>query len=343
MLPGYYPLSNAWTPRERLLGLAFTALAAFNVFFVLSPRPAQSTAVLDFWATAKYIDLTHSIEPSMPVWEAFAQPSIGAALAGKTAAPIINATDEFTYGMQGFIATQVTLTTDQLGTQLDPPAHWNEYGATISDVPPTVALRPLVVVDITTSVKADPAYAAQVSDVEAWEANYGRVPYGSVVLFRSDWSKGWGKPSDVTDYPGVSLDTLKFLHLKRGILVHGHEPLDTDMTDNLEGEAWLMHNNFMQIEGVTNTHLLPPSGCLLSIGYPKIQGGTGGYARLVAICPGDWKYGVTISEAPGAPLATQPYPLRRGEDGVLKPTKGAKPTKYCSGAGSLGCPFVWND
>ena len=205
MLPGYYPLSNAWTPRERLLGLAFTALAAFNVFFVLSPRPAQSTAVLDFWATAKYIDLTHSIEPSMPVWEAFAQPSIGAALAGKTAAPIINATDEFTYGMQGFIATQVTLTTDQLGTQLDPPAHWNEYGATISDVPPTVALRPLVVVDITTSVKADPAYAAQVSDVEAWEASHGRVPYGSVVLFRSDWSKGWGKPSDVTDYPGVSL------------------------------------------------------------------------------------------------------------------------------------------
>ena len=205
----------------------------------------------------------------------------------------------------------------------------------------------LVVVDLTPKVADEPGYHAAVTDVLDWEAQHGTVPAGSVVCFRSDWSRRWDEyaasGSMPATFPGVSLAALKFLHEERSILVHGHEPLDTDMTDNLEGEAWLMHNNFMQIEGVTNTHLLPPSGCLLSIGYPKIQGGTGGYARLVAICPGDWKYGVTISEAPGAPLATQPYPLRRGEDGVLKPTKGAKPTKYCSGAGSLGCPFVWND
>ena len=30
---------------------------------------------------------------------------------------------------------------------------------------------------------------------------------------------------------------------------HGHEPLDTDSTDTLEGEAWLMHNDFAQDEG----------------------------------------------------------------------------------------------
>lgn len=37
----------------------------------------------------------------------------------------INQGDEFSYGKQGFIATAYVLTTDQVGTQLDPPAHWN--------------------------------------------------------------------------------------------------------------------------------------------------------------------------------------------------------------------------
>ncbi len=32
--------------------------------------------------------------------------------------------DVFTYDKHGFEATNYVLTTDQLGTQLDPPAHW---------------------------------------------------------------------------------------------------------------------------------------------------------------------------------------------------------------------------
>ena len=67
-------------------------------------------------------------------------------------------------------------------------------------------------------------------------------------------------------------------------------------------EAWLMHANFLQIEGATNLHLLPPTGCLLSIGFAKILGGAGGYARLIAVCPEDWAHGVTVATHPGAPL-----------------------------------------
>ena len=64
--------------------------------------------------------------------------------------------------------------------------------------------------------------------------------------------------------------------LASSILLHGHEPLDTDMTVSLEGEAWLMHHNFMQIEGATNLHLVPEAGALLSISFAKLEGGTGG-------------------------------------------------------------------
>jgi hypothetical protein len=97
---------------------------------------------------AKYIDLTHAFSPTMPVWEGFAQPTTSATTAGKTMKGFIAKGAEFTYAEQGFIATSYVLSTDQLGTQLDPPAHWNEYGSTISDIPPTVAVRPLVVIDI---------------------------------------------------------------------------------------------------------------------------------------------------------------------------------------------------
>jgi hypothetical protein len=33
-----------------------------------------------------------------------------------------------------------------------------------------------------------------------------------------------------------------------------------------------------------------------------LAGGLGGYARYVAICPADWKYGVSVGEVPEAPL-----------------------------------------
>ena len=53
----------------------------------------------------------------------------------------------------------------QYGTQLDPPAHWDEFGATISDLPASFTLRPLVVIDIHEQVAQDEGYHATVDDI----------------------------------------------------------------------------------------------------------------------------------------------------------------------------------
>lgn len=66
---------------------------------------------------ARYIDLTHTLTPSIPVWSGFAPSTFGPALNPETGEPYKYATD-------GFEATRYELGTDQLGTQLDPPAHW---------------------------------------------------------------------------------------------------------------------------------------------------------------------------------------------------------------------------
>jgi kynurenine formamidase len=103
-----------------------------------------------------------------------------------------------------------------------------------------------------------------------------------VVFVRCDWSKKWPDPALATDpnFPGVSLAALRFLHLQRNILFHGHEPLDTDTTPDLEGEAWLLRNGYTQAEGVANLDQVPEKGALVAIGYPKLGGGTGGYRDL---------------------------------------------------------------
>jgi kynurenine formamidase len=217
----------------------------------------------------------------------------------------------YTYEKDGFEATHYDLSTDQLGTQLDPPAHWNPYYPAIDELPPTYAIRPLVVIPIQDKVAKDPGYQMSVDDIRDWEKRNGKIPEGSVVFIRSDWSKEWPNPelATRTQFPGVKLDALKFLHLERKILFHGHEALDTDTTPTLEGEAWLLRNGYTQGEGVANLDKVPEKGALVAIGFPKLQGGTGGYARYIAICPPGWKYGVTVGELPEAPMKSFARPL----------------------------------
>lgn len=253
---------------------------------------------------AKYVDLTHTITPTIPVWVGFGPSTFARTRDLKTNRP-------YDYQPDGFGVTSYTLTTDQLGTQLDPPAHWSADYPAIDELPPTFAVRPLVVISIVNQVKQNPGYQMTVADIENWEKEHGQIPEGSVVFIHSDWSKRWPDPKLASErvFPGASLSALQFLHQQRHILFHGHEPLDTDTTPKMEGEAWLLRNGYTQAEGVCNLDQAPETGALVAIGYPKFGGGTGGYARFIAICPPDWKFGVSIDPAKESPLPKLDKPL----------------------------------
>jgi len=303
-----------WLAASRIIGLLVAALAQ-PATSAPAPSPKaelSATNASGLWPiyyqwlkNAKYVDLTHTLTPSIPVWKGFGPCKFGPALHPETGKP-------YTYAKDGFEATQYFLSTDQFGTQLDPPAHWAPEYPAIDELPPTYAIRPLVVVSIVEQVARNPGYALQVSDIKSWETKHGRIPPGSVVMVRSDWSKSWPNPDLATReiFPGVSLDALKFLHEQRHILFHGHEPLDTDDTPTLEGEHWLMHHGYTQAEGVANLDKVPETGALVTIGYPKFKGGLGGYARYIAICPPDWKYGVSVGQVAEAPLPRSDKILR---------------------------------
>jgi len=288
-----------------VLGVLTLSLTAPLLAADTAPPPMSSgTADRGLWSVyehslknAKYIDLTHTLAPAIPVWKGFGPSTFEATLNPETGKP-------YRYAQDGFEATRYNLSTDQFGTQLDPPAHWAPEYPSIDELPATYAVRPMLVISIVDQVAKDPGYSLQVADIERWETEHGRIPAGAVVMVRSDWAKEWPDPTLATRtvFPGVSLAALKFLHQQRQILFHGHEPRDTDATPTLEGEDWLMHHGYTQAEGVAHLDKVPETGCLVTIGYPKFQGGLGGYARYVAICPADWTYGVSVGQVPDAPL-----------------------------------------
>lgn len=54
---------------------------------------------------------------------------------------------------------------------------------------------------------------------------------------------------------------------------------------------------------VANLDQVAETGFLIAIGYPNFQGGLGGYARHIVICPADRKYGISVGQVPEAPLS----------------------------------------
>ena len=115
------------------------ALAAYAVGTTQGERPAQaaqSAQQPDLWqvytdvlSKARYIDLTHTVHPTSVVWKGFGFSKFEPASDPATG-------QRYTYDKAGFEATKYTFATDQLGTQLDPPAHWAPEYPAIDELPP---------------------------------------------------------------------------------------------------------------------------------------------------------------------------------------------------------------
>ena len=110
---------------------------------------------------ASYVDLTHRITPDIPVWKGF-----GSSTFEPTVNPETN--EPYNFAKDGFEATAYHLATDQLGTQLDPPAHWDPNYPAIDELPASYAVRPLVVINTAPQVRKDPKYFLHTDGVKAW-------------------------------------------------------------------------------------------------------------------------------------------------------------------------------
>ncbi len=225
----------------------------------------------------RFVDLSHAVSPETPHWSGF---------------PDMRDETYYNYGKDGFFANQYHMVS-QYGTHVDSPCHFIEGGRSVDRIKPEEMILPLCVIDISEKAAADADYAATIEDIEAWEAENGRIPNGAFAALRTDWSKR----SDLDNfdsegnkhYPAWGLEALRFLVEQRNVTAVGHETSDTDppalsSVNGYEAERYILENNRYQIELLKNLDLVPAAGGIIICAFPAVKGGSGFTARCIAVC-----------------------------------------------------------
>jgi kynurenine formamidase len=188
---------------------------------------------------------------------------------------------------------------EHTGTHFDAPVHWvtgKDYPDNATDtIPPERFFAPACVIDVSREAHADPDFLLTPERVRQWEAEHGRIPAGSWVLMRTDWSKRTGAAAflnlqeDGAHVPGPHPDLVPFLAGERDVAGFGSEGVGTDAGQAFSFDPPFpchsrMHgSNKFGLASLTNLDQLPPTGAILITPPLKIAGGSGSPCRVLAL------------------------------------------------------------
>ncbi len=251
----------------------------------------------------RIIDLSAPIAPSPPDAAPFERVEIKSTSHAEGAAQVqamLGVPPELLRHGEGWAIEEFTRLGTHSVTHVDAPWHYNskignEPAATIDRLPLEWFFADGVVLDMT--AKAD-GERVDVQDVEAALAAIGYTPKPlDIVLLRTGRDAFYGRPDYVRRGPAVSPEATRWLY-ERGVRVMGIDawgwdgPLDRQAAEALArrepGVFWAAHQcnlPYSQIERLVNLGALPPSGFKVVCFPLKIQGGSAGPARVVAILP----------------------------------------------------------
>jgi kynurenine formamidase len=181
------------------------------------------------------------------------------------------------------------------GTHLDAPIHFAEKGRTADQIPLTQLIAPAVVIDISAKTRADRDYRLTREDVLAFEKQHGPIAAGTIVLLRTDWSRHWPNakaylgddtPGDASklSFPSYGEAAARIL-VERNVAALG---IDTASIDYGRSTDFIVHRvaaakNVPGLENLTGLDALPPRGATVIALPMKIEGGSGGPVRVVAL------------------------------------------------------------
>jgi len=197
-----------------------------------------------------------------------------------------------------FYAANTLSTPEHGGTHLDAPIHFAEGGQTTEQIPLERLIAPAVVIDVAERAAADRDYRATRDDVLRFEKVHGTIARGTIVLLRTGWSRHWpdakaylgdDTPGDASklSFPSFGADAARLLVEERSVAALG---VDTASIDYGRSTDFQVHRiaaarNVPGLENLTNLDRLPPRGALVIALPMKIEGGSGGPLRAVALVP----------------------------------------------------------
>ncbi|MCZ6895168.1 MAG: cyclase family protein [Gammaproteobacteria bacterium] len=159
-------------------------------------------------------------------------------------------------------------------------------------------IAPGVVIDVTKQAGADRNYRIEPRDVLAFEADHGFIEPGAIVLLRTGWSNYWpdrkaylgdDSPGDASklQFPSYGLEAARLLVEERKVALIGVDTASIDFgkSDDFEVHRIAAAGNVGGLENLTALEQLPPSGFVVIALPMKIEGGSGGPARVVALVP----------------------------------------------------------
>jgi kynurenine formamidase len=260
-----------------------SVVTAGAVLVTLAGFYAQSGAPLDLSAH-RLIDLTHAYSPRTVYWPT---------------SPTKFTLDRLSYGKTDggyFYAANSLCTPEHGGTHLDAPIHFGEGKRTAEQIPLEQLIAPAVVIDVTARATADRDYRLTREEVLAFEKRHGRIPAGSSVLLRTGWSRHWpdakaymgdDTPGDASklSFPGFGVDAARLLVEERRAGAIG---IDSASIDYGRSTDFMVHRvaaaqNVPAFENLTNLDQLPATGATIVALPMKIEGGSGGPLRAVAL------------------------------------------------------------
>jgi kynurenine formamidase len=230
------------------------------------------------------VDLSHAYGPSTIFWPT---------------SPTKFELNRLAFGMTPggyFYAANSLATPEHGGTHLDAPIHFSDKGKTTEQIPLEQLIAPAVVIDVTTRAAADRDYRLTREDIVQFERMHGTITRGTIVLLRTGWSRHWphvkaylgddtpGNASKLS-FPSFGADSARLLVEERAVAALG---VDTASIDYGRSTDFQVHRiaaakNVPGLENLTNLDKLPPRGALVIALPMKIEGGSGGPLRAVAL------------------------------------------------------------
>lgn len=207
----------------------------------------------------KIIDLSHRIEPGMPVYPG-------------TEGPVFE--HPFDLVRDGFVEIRISMMS-HTGTHMDAPAHILDRGKTLDRMPISAFYGQGVCID----VKAEQKEIAT-QDLTAYE---DMIKAADFVLFRTGWSRLWGTAGYFEGYPVLSQEAAHHLS-ELGLKGVG---FDTISVDGPADTSFLIHGillgkDMIILENLANLDLLPLAEFSIACFPLHFSGADGSPVRAVA-------------------------------------------------------------
>jgi kynurenine formamidase len=187
---------------------------------------------------------------------------------------------------------------EHVGTHFDAPIHWitGRDGEDVASVPPPRLVGPAIVIDRAAEAGEDPDYLLRVEDIQAHEAEYGPIPEGAWLLFRTGWDarahdqEAFLNVSDGASHtPGIGAECARWLAEESPFVGVGVETVGTDAGGAGAFEPPFPVHNYLLGAGkygltqLANLAELPPVGAIVVVAPLRLVGGTGSPSRVLAL------------------------------------------------------------